>query len=253
MASARNAKPHGDTAGQSPLFLLPRRSSVFLSVTRGGEVSEWTVVDERACLSITRTRCIEKEGVSPRAAVTCAESAPLGNGGVRLAIGTDGGAVQLLELGHSSGRGRDAIAVPVAKAKVDGGGLSCLAFTEDGSKLALGSESGTAALYSIVVGPGCGTELVCVWTQTSAHARRISCMSWSEVAQEEREASALLLTSGEDGLARALDASSGDEAACMKGHAGRVLACAWKSSGVALTGGEDCSLREWTLSKLQKP
>jgi WD domain, G-beta repeat len=146
-------------------------------------------------------------------------------------IGTSSGCVFVFDLSDSiSG---DA----VTKASHGMPCISTIACNASGDRVAIASADGAVA---VLTRHGCALALS--WSQLSAHARGVSSLNWHAFR---------LLSTSDDGSARVFSADDG-EAVVLRGHGGRVLAGAWLSEQIVLTGGEDCSLRMWDINRQPK-
>lgn len=127
--------------------------------------------------------------------------------------------------------------------KLDSCFISSLLFAEKSSRLAAGFTDGSLSVYSLVRTDR--LRLTSQWNQNCVHSRRVSSLSWAP-------SEGYIACTSDDGLSLGVDDKTGKVISKMKGHSGRVLSCAAIASDYVITGGEDCSLREWQLSRLPK-
>jgi hypothetical protein len=156
--------------------------------------------------------------------------------------------------------------------------ITCVAYSEPEHLIAVGCSDGSVTVASVdwdlllgLSASRCNepAALKLVWSLGPTPVRGITSLSWPcqrsgdspsdrtftldslliNVAGAER----VLVSTGGDGTCRALNSLNGVECAVMRGHGGRVLSSAFRSANILLTGGEDCTLREWDIRKQPKP
>lgn len=248
----------GPRSDPRPTFLLPWRSGKVLTLTRVGTLFEWTASRGAKAVSLQRGSQCGNFSESLSGNVLCASSAcPLAGGAVLVVSGSDSGRLVCASIRSDGGSiARKSGAPPIVVSATIGSPATAVDLNAAGSKIAVGTNSGEVTLFSIVEDEFKSAGLVRLWSIVSAQTRLVSCLRFglSHVKTEKSGSnvrpSNCLFSVSEDGFGRVWECVTGDEIACMKGHAGRVLSCAWRNDGTAFTGGEDCSIREWTVSKL---
>lgn len=243
----------------TPLFVIALDDIGFLQCSRGGRVTKHIVEKRRSSISFKEMWAIDVlcDGNSMGSISCTSGDFCFSRCGV-LCLGTNSGTLAVLFSEWTFEADDNRHSVPsfrTLSAQAFECGVSATARSEFGDECAVASDNGAVAVYKILPAGSGPSELLLQWHQRSIHTRRVMSLAWNPfVACDSHEPlyHRALLTCSEDALGKVLSSDSGESIAVLKGHAGRMLSCAWRSFDCVLTGGEDCSLREWTLGKVPK-